>query len=188
MKKNVQNFYRFSCQKGQIRIRTNIPDPTWPKSSGSDWIESERIRIHNSGRNPTSGTVSRHQYLIAEIVVHLDERCALPSHFLQLLLHTFQLSAQLVRLLSATQVKMFLFQISSRGSWVDKLGRWVAKLVARLLATAALWVQIQISLKKLQSGRHKQRSVQHNLARQKKDPHRLFNPWIQTHTAHRNRA
>jgi hypothetical protein len=63
------------------------------------------------GRNPATG----HQYvpyLIAEIVVHLDKWGALPSHFLQLLLHTFQLSAQLVRLLSATQVKIFLVQIS----------------------------------------------------------------------------
>jgi hypothetical protein len=59
-------------------------------------------------QNPATG----HQYLIAEIVVHLDERGALPSHFLQLLLHTFQLSAQLVRLLSETQVKIFLVQIS----------------------------------------------------------------------------
>ncbi len=29
----------------------------------------------------------------------------------------------------------------------DFTGRWVAKLVARLLATAALWVRIQTSLK-----------------------------------------
>ncbi len=43
---------------------------------------------------------------------------------------------------------------------------WVAKLVARLLATAALWVRIQIS--KIQNGRHKQRGGQHTLARQKK--------------------
>jgi hypothetical protein len=32
------------------------------------------------------------------------------------------------------------------GKWVAK-GRWVAKLVAHLLATAALWVRIQTSLK-----------------------------------------
>ncbi len=31
--------------------------------------------------------------------------------------------------------------------WVAKLERWVAKLVARLLATAVLWVLIQTSLK-----------------------------------------
>jgi hypothetical protein len=30
---------------------------------------------------------------------------------------------------------------------VVSIGRWMAKLVARLLATAALWVPIQISLK-----------------------------------------
>jgi hypothetical protein len=41
-------------------------------------------------------------------------------------------------------------------TWVAELGRWVAKLVARLLATVALWVRIQTSLKKL-NGRHKQR-------------------------------
>jgi hypothetical protein len=28
-----------------------------------------------------------------------------------------------------------------------KFGRWVAKMVARLLATAALWVRMQTSLK-----------------------------------------
>jgi len=33
--------------------------------------------------------------------------------------------------------------------WVAKLGRWVAKLEARLLATAALWVQIQSSIKSI---------------------------------------
>jgi hypothetical protein len=47
-----------------------------------------------------------------------------------------------------------------------QLGRWVAKLVARLLATAALWVRVQISLKKIHKG-HKQKSGQHTLARQK---------------------
>ncbi len=44
-------------------------------------------------------------------------------------------------------------------------GRWVAKLVAQLLATAALWVRIRTSPKNT-NGRHKQRSKQHNLARQ----------------------
>jgi hypothetical protein len=39
--------------------------------------------------------------------------------------------------------------------WVA-LGRWVVKLVARLLATAALWDQIQTSLK-IQNGQHKQK-------------------------------
>ncbi len=34
------------------------------------------------------------------------------------------------------------------GRWVTKLlGRWVAKLVEHLLATAALWVQLQTSVK-----------------------------------------
>ncbi len=46
------------------------------------------------------------------------------------------------------------------------LNIWVYKFVARLLATAAVWVLIQISLKK-QKRRHKQRSSQHTLARQK---------------------
>jgi hypothetical protein len=46
-------------------------------------------------------------------------------------------------------------------------GRWVAKLVARLLAAAAPWARIQTSLKNTQNGRHKQRSGQHTLARLK---------------------
>jgi hypothetical protein len=37
--------------------------------------------------------------------------------------------------------------VAKLGRWVAKLGRWVAKLVARLLATAALLVRIQTSLK-----------------------------------------
>ncbi len=37
-----------------------------------------------------------------------------------------------------------------------KVGRKVAKLVARLLATSALWIRIQTS--KIQNGKHKQRS------------------------------
>jgi hypothetical protein len=37
----------------------------------------------------------------------------------------------------------------------------IAKLVARLLATAALWVRMQTSLKNT-NGRHKQRSGQHS--------------------------
>ncbi len=49
---------------------------------------------------------------------------------------------------------------------VFTLGKWLAKLVARLLATAALWVQIQTSLK-IQNGRPKHRNGQHNLARPK---------------------
>jgi hypothetical protein len=41
----------------------------------------------------------------------------------------------------------------------------VAKLVARLLATTALWIRIPTS--KIQNGKHKQRSGQHSLACQK---------------------
>ncbi len=37
--------------------------------------------------------------------------------------------------------------ISNYERWVAKLGRWVAKLVPSLLATVALWVRIQTSLK-----------------------------------------
>jgi hypothetical protein len=44
---------------------------------------------------------------------------------------------------------------------VGQLGRWVAKLVSHLLATAALWVRIQTSLKKYKMGK------KHALARQK---------------------
>jgi hypothetical protein len=36
--------------------------------------------------------------------------------------------------------------VAKSGGWVVIVGRWVAKLVARLLATAALWVRIQTSL------------------------------------------
>ncbi len=50
------------------------------------------------------------------------------------------------------------------------LGRWVAKLVAHLLATASLG-SIQTSLK-MKNGRHKQRSGQHTLACQK--PSKFF--------------
>ncbi len=41
--------------------------------------------------------------------------------------------------------------VSKSGRVVAKFGRWVAKLVARLLAPAAiaLWVRIQTSLKKV---------------------------------------
>jgi hypothetical protein len=49
--------------------------------------------------------------------------------------------------------------------WVSS-GRWVAKLVARLLAKAALWVRISSHLSKIQNGRHKPRSGQRTLARQ----------------------
>jgi hypothetical protein len=47
-----------------------------------------------------------------------------------------------------------------------KIWGLVAKSVARQLATAALWVRIQISLKII-NGRHKRRSGQHTLALQK---------------------
>jgi hypothetical protein len=40
----------------------------------------------------------------------------------------------------------------------------VAKLVAQLNATAALWVRIQTTPKKYTNGRHKQRSGKHTLA------------------------
>jgi hypothetical protein len=46
------------------------------------------------------------------------------------------------------------------------LGRWLAKMVTRLLATAALWVQIQTSLK-ITKWEYKHRSGKHTLARQK---------------------
>jgi hypothetical protein len=36
--------------------------------------------------------------------------------------------------------------------WAKKLGRWVAKLVAHLLATAALWVRIKTSPKNKKMG------------------------------------
>jgi hypothetical protein len=39
--------------------------------------------------------------------------------------------------------------VAKLGRWVDKLGRWLAKLVARLLATAVLWVRIQTTLKNI---------------------------------------
>ncbi len=55
------------------------------------------------------------------------------------------------------------------GDVAKLLGRWVAKLVARLLAAAALWDRIQTYLKNnVQNGRHKQRSGQHRLARPNK--------------------
>jgi hypothetical protein len=44
---------------------------------------------------------------------------------------------------------------------------WVAKSVARQLATAILWVRIQTSLKNHLIGRLKRRSGRHTLARQK---------------------
>jgi hypothetical protein len=47
-------------------------------------------------------------------------------------------------------------------------GRWMAKLVARLLATAVLRVRIQTSLKKHKMGDIKQRSGQHTLESQKR--------------------
>jgi hypothetical protein len=50
--------------------------------------------------------------------------------------------------------------------WLSRKG-WVAKSVARQLATAVLWVRSQTSLKN-QNGRHKRRSGRHTPARQKK--------------------
>jgi hypothetical protein len=57
--------------------------------------------------------------------------------------------------------------VAKKGIWEVKRGRWVAKLVARLIATAALWARIQTSLKNIKIGVHKQRSGQPTLARQK---------------------
>jgi hypothetical protein len=45
--------------------------------------------------------------------------------------------------------------------------RWVAKLVARMLAPAALWVQSQTSLKNTKMGDIKLRRGNHTLARKK---------------------
>jgi hypothetical protein len=54
--------------------------------------------------------------------------------------------------------------------WLSCLGdgwlSWVAKFVARLLATAALWVRTR-HLSKIKNRRPKQKSGQHTLARQK---------------------
>jgi hypothetical protein len=36
--------------------------------------------------------------------------------------------------------------------WLSWLGRWVAKLIARMLTTAGLWVPIQTSLKNTKMG------------------------------------
>ncbi len=52
--------------------------------------------------------------------------------------------------------------------YVTKLERWMAKLVAHLLATAALCMGFESRhLSKVQNGRHEQRSGQHTLTRQK---------------------
>ncbi len=48
--------------------------------------------------------------------------------------------------------------------------------VSRKLATAALWVRIHTSPKKIQNGRHKQRNGQHTLARLKNIQKDLFYP------------
>ncbi len=79
---------------------------------------------------------------------------------------------------SSTEPSTSKLTVQAIGGWVasSSVERWVAKygdgwllarLVARLLATAALWVRIQTSLKKIQNGRHKQRSCDHTLACQK---------------------
>ncbi len=57
--------------------------------------------------------------------------------------------------------------VAKKGEWEVKRGRWVAKLEARLHATAALLAQIQTSLKNIKIGGYKQRSGQPTLARQK---------------------
>ncbi len=56
---------------------------------------------------------------------------------------------------------------NERGGWLPKLGRWVAKLVERLLAILQLSGFESRHLSKIQNGRHKQRSGQHTPARQK---------------------
>ncbi len=53
----------------------------------------------------------------------------------------------------------------------------MAKLIARLLATAALWVRFLTSLKIL-NGRHKQRSGQHTLARKKYTKKSAYRRWM----------
>ncbi len=60
---------------------------------------------------------------------------------------------------------------------VFTLGKWVANLVARLLALAALWVRIQTSLK-VQNGPPKYRSGQHTLARPKNIQESIYLPCI----------
>jgi hypothetical protein len=47
--------------------------------------------------------------------------------------------------------------------FVYSSGRWVAKLVARHLTAAALWVRIQTALKNLKNGRHNLSNTQHTL-------------------------
>ena len=44
--------------------------------------------------------------------------------------------------------KLLMMMMISSLLHLTEVGRWVANLVARLLATAALWVRIQTSLKK----------------------------------------
>ncbi len=60
-------------------------------------------------------------------------------------------------------------------SWLP--GRWVAKLIAGPLARAALWVRIQTSRKNT-NGRHKQRSGQHTLSRQKNTVYKKMFPAV----------
>jgi hypothetical protein len=52
---------------------------------------------------------------------------------------------------SKINAKQMLKKLPMEDGWLREMGgyleRWVAKLVARLLATAALWVRIQTSLK-----------------------------------------
>jgi hypothetical protein len=64
----------------------------------------------------------------------------------------------------------YFFEVEGYG-WLS-FREWVLKLVARLLAAAALLVRIQPSLKNTK-WRHKQRSGQHTLARQK-NIHKAF--------------
>ncbi len=59
-----------------------------------------------------------------------------------------------------------------------KLGRWVAKLIARLLTWQLSWFESR-HLSKVRNGGHKQRSGQHTLARQKKYTKESGSSWGQ---------
>jgi hypothetical protein len=56
------------------------------------------------------------------------------------------------------------------------IGIWVAKLVAHLLAPAALWVRIQTSLTNTKNGRHKHKRGQNTFARQKNRQKKFSDP------------
>jgi hypothetical protein len=54
-----------------------------------------------------------------------------------------------------------------------RIGRWMVKLIARLLATAVMGFESK-HLSKIQNGRRKQRNGQHTLARQKYQTKKSF--------------